>query len=161
MSFYENYKIASCWLSTLLQIIDYHKKSFFRTHNLEVPGSSPGWSTLKISNLEEIQVADFSFCEDNRFEFAPILSKFSQSCATAKTNWSSHEQWFIGMVFTSHELVSKLTLTSSYSLTTRHNWCNHHSVLAALSFPVINKKSNISFLPKQASPYVAERMARS
>ena len=29
------------------------------THNLEVPGSSPGWSTLKISNLEEIQVADF------------------------------------------------------------------------------------------------------
>ena len=36
-----------------------------KTHNLEVPGSSPGWSTLKISNLEEIQVADFSFCENN------------------------------------------------------------------------------------------------
>jgi len=35
------------------------------THNLEVPGSSPGWSTLKISNLEEIQVADFSFWENN------------------------------------------------------------------------------------------------
>ena len=35
------------------------------THNLEVPGSSPGWSTLKISNLEEVQVADFSFCENN------------------------------------------------------------------------------------------------
>ena len=33
------------------------------THNLEVVGSSPTWSTLKISNLEEIQVADFSFCE--------------------------------------------------------------------------------------------------
>ena len=32
-----------------------------KTHNLEVPGSSPGWSTLKISNLEEIQVADFSY----------------------------------------------------------------------------------------------------
>jgi hypothetical protein len=49
----------------LLQIINYHEISFFRTHNLEVPGSSPGWSTLKISNLEEIQVADFSFCENN------------------------------------------------------------------------------------------------
>ena len=36
-----------------------------KTHNLEVPGSSPGWSTLKISNLEEIQVADFSFRENN------------------------------------------------------------------------------------------------
>ena len=37
-----------------------------KTHNLEVPGSSPGWSTLEISNLEEIQVADFSFWENNR-----------------------------------------------------------------------------------------------
>ena len=36
-----------------------------KTHNLEVVGSSPTWSTLKISNLEEIQVADFSFCENN------------------------------------------------------------------------------------------------
>ena len=36
-----------------------------KTHNLEVPGSSPVWSTLKISSLEEIQVADFSFCENN------------------------------------------------------------------------------------------------
>ena len=34
-----------------------------KTHNLEVPGSSPGWSTLKISNLQEYKVADFSFCE--------------------------------------------------------------------------------------------------
>jgi hypothetical protein len=42
-----------------------HEKSLFAAHNLEVPGSSPGWSTLKISNLEEIQVADFSFCENN------------------------------------------------------------------------------------------------
>ena len=31
---------------------------------MEVPGSSPGWPTLKISNLEEIQVADFSFLEN-------------------------------------------------------------------------------------------------
>ena len=34
-------------------------------HNLEVVGSSPTWSTLKISNLEEIRVADFSICENN------------------------------------------------------------------------------------------------
>ena len=39
-----------------------HKTSISQTHNLEVTGSSPVWSTLKISNLEEIQVADFSFC---------------------------------------------------------------------------------------------------
>ena len=36
-----------------------HKASqnaaFVATHNLEVPGSSPGWSTLKISNLREIE----------------------------------------------------------------------------------------------------------
>ena len=36
-----------------------------KTHNLEVLGSSPSWSTVKISNLEEIQVADFLFCENN------------------------------------------------------------------------------------------------
>ena len=36
-----------------------------KTHNLEVVGSSPTWSTLKISNLEEMQVADFSFRENN------------------------------------------------------------------------------------------------
>ena len=46
------------------------------THNLEVPGSSPGWSTLKISNLKESQVADFSFCENNRFEFNTISCHF-------------------------------------------------------------------------------------
>ena len=42
-----------------------HKTSISQTHNLEVLGSSPSWSTLKISNLEEIRVADFSFCENN------------------------------------------------------------------------------------------------
>ena len=42
-----------------------HKTSISQTHNLEVLGSSPSWSTLEISNLEEIQVADFSFCENN------------------------------------------------------------------------------------------------
>jgi len=42
-----------------------HEITHKQTHNLEVPGSSPGWSTLKISNLEEIQVADFSFQENN------------------------------------------------------------------------------------------------
>ena len=47
----------------LLQIINYHEISFFRTHNLEVPGSSPGWSTLKIKELHQ-NVAPFSlFCE--------------------------------------------------------------------------------------------------
>ena len=46
-----------------------HKTSISQTHNLEVPGSSPGWSTLKISNFEEIQVADFSFCENNAVVF--------------------------------------------------------------------------------------------
>jgi len=43
----------------------FHKIVFSQTHNLEVSGSSPGWSTLKISNLEEIQVADFLFRENN------------------------------------------------------------------------------------------------
>jgi hypothetical protein len=43
----------------------FHAKTVNMTHNLEVLGSSPGWSTLKISNLEEIQVADFSFRENN------------------------------------------------------------------------------------------------
>ena len=36
-----------------------------KTHNLEVLGSSPSWSTLKISNLEEIRIADFLFQENN------------------------------------------------------------------------------------------------
>ena len=44
-----------------------------KTHNLEVPGSSPGWSTLKISNLEEIQVADFFIYPTSS---ARILGKF-------------------------------------------------------------------------------------
>ena len=30
-----------------------HKISFSQTHNLEVPGSSPGWSTLKIKQLSQ------------------------------------------------------------------------------------------------------------
>ena len=38
---------------------------FCQTHNLEVLGSSPSWSTLKISNVKEIQVSDFSFRENN------------------------------------------------------------------------------------------------
>ena len=45
------------------------------------------WSTMKISNLEEFQVADFSFWENNRFEFGTILSRFLHSCETAKTLW--------------------------------------------------------------------------
>ncbi len=38
------------------------------THNLEVVGSSPTWSTLIISDLDFFKVADFSFCE----QFAQI-----------------------------------------------------------------------------------------
>ena len=30
-----------------------HKISFSQTHNLEVPGSSPGWSTLKTKQLSQ------------------------------------------------------------------------------------------------------------
>ena len=29
-----------------------HKTSISQTHNLEVPGSSPGWSTKKIRQLQ-------------------------------------------------------------------------------------------------------------
>ena len=35
--------------------------SIFPTHNLEVPGSSPGWSTLKIKQLRKF-VAAFFLC---------------------------------------------------------------------------------------------------
>ena len=36
-----------------------------QTHNLEVPGSSPGWSTLRIKHLREIASAFFFICVDN------------------------------------------------------------------------------------------------
>ena len=40
-----------------------HKTSISQTHNLEVPGSSPGWSTLKIKHLQRF-IGAFSFiCE--------------------------------------------------------------------------------------------------
>ena len=57
----------------------FHKITMEKTHNLEVPGSSPGWSTLKISNLEEIQVADFSFCENNAKTIGLSSTPFSAS----------------------------------------------------------------------------------
>ena len=38
-----------------------HGISIFPTHNLEVPGSSPGWSTLKIKQLRNF-VAAFFLC---------------------------------------------------------------------------------------------------
>jgi len=50
------------------------------THNLEVPGSSPGWSTLKISNFEEIQVADFYFCEQFANIMVRLLQPYSEGC---------------------------------------------------------------------------------
>ena len=62
--------LSYCWCQTVREFNNMLKISALRaykaeTHNLEVPGSSPGWSTLKISNLEEIRVADFSFRENN------------------------------------------------------------------------------------------------
>ena len=38
-----------------------HKTSISQTHNLEVPGSSPGWSTLKIKHLR-VSRKCFFFC---------------------------------------------------------------------------------------------------
>ena len=43
--------------------------SFFPTHNLEVPGSSPGWSTLKIKQLLNFVTAFFFICVNKLFEF--------------------------------------------------------------------------------------------
>ena len=34
-------------------------------HNLEVPGSSPGWSTLKIKQLRKFVAAFFFICVNN------------------------------------------------------------------------------------------------
>ncbi len=52
-------KLLTIWLSIKVYILKNHKISFWWTHNLEVLGSSPSWSTPTISNLEEIRVADF------------------------------------------------------------------------------------------------------
>lgn len=53
-----------------------------KAHNLEVTGSSPVWSTRKISNLQKCNVAVFSFCEKRceikgLFVWLPILKKAS------------------------------------------------------------------------------------
>ena len=45
-----------------IQIIE---NQIFATHNLEVPGSSPGWSTLKVKHLREIASAFFFICVNN------------------------------------------------------------------------------------------------
>ena len=37
--------LVTLWKSAKLLILKNHKILFFFTHNLEVPGSSPGWST--------------------------------------------------------------------------------------------------------------------
>ena len=42
-----------------------HKISFSQTHNLEVLGSSPSWSTLKIRHLRAIASAFFFICVNN------------------------------------------------------------------------------------------------
>ena len=45
-----------------------HKTSISQTHNLEVLGSSPSWSTLKIKHLREV-VSAFSFVGDLQVTF--------------------------------------------------------------------------------------------
>lgn len=50
-----------------------HKTSISQTHNLEVPGSSPGWSTKVNQAVSNSLIAFFLFmrkqCENKRFEF--------------------------------------------------------------------------------------------
>ena len=45
-----------------------HEISIFPTHNLEVPGSSPGWSTKKIKQLQNLVTAFFFICVNKLFE---------------------------------------------------------------------------------------------
>ena len=42
-----------------------HGISIFPTHNLEAPGSSPGWSTLEIKQLRQNRSCFFFFLENN------------------------------------------------------------------------------------------------
>ena len=44
------------------------ENQLFATHNLEVPGSSPGWSTLKSSTYKNF-VGAFSFIGDPQVTF--------------------------------------------------------------------------------------------
>ena len=58
-----------------------HKTSISQTHNLEVLGSSPSWSTLKIKHLRAIVSAFFSLrkqCVNKLIEFTQFyhLSAF-------------------------------------------------------------------------------------
>ena len=55
MSFIRNSKFITAWYSINIDKMNYRRISFYRSHNLEVPGSSPGWSTKKIKHLQ-------SFC---------------------------------------------------------------------------------------------------
>ena len=52
-----------------------HKTSISQTHNLEVPGSSPGWSTIKIPNrlLFSSLLGVFFICV-NRMSIKPLLT---------------------------------------------------------------------------------------
>ena len=45
--------------------IDQQERHGHQTHNLEVPGSSPGWSTLRIKHLRAIASVFFFFCVNN------------------------------------------------------------------------------------------------
>ena len=42
--FSEFYSVTICYLINISKS-NYHRKSSYRSHNLEVPGSSPGWPT--------------------------------------------------------------------------------------------------------------------
>ena len=50
------------------KIVGYRRISSYRSHNLEVPGSSPGWSTLKSSTYKNF-VGAFSFIGDPQVTF--------------------------------------------------------------------------------------------
>lgn len=63
-----------------MQITENH---LFATHNLEVPGSSPGWSTLRIKHLREIASA-FSFIGNLQVTFLRRNSVIMAFCNSMK-----------------------------------------------------------------------------
>ena len=60
-----------------------HKTSISQTHNLEVPGSSPGWSTKKIPNrlLFNSLLGIFFICV-NRMSTKLLTIRFNLTYAT-------------------------------------------------------------------------------
>ena len=62
-----------------------HKTSISQTHNLEVPGSIPGWSTLKIKHLRASRKCFFHVC----------VNKWRESAILAQKILSSFIEYFI------------------------------------------------------------------